>query len=439
MVKLQNVLPPPASFAGNSTNLSSSTTLQTHLAPSKRAPSGLSIMDCMLPTKKRIELHKAQVKVGLVYAFAFLNNPVFHPFNSMSSQDYENLQQAVFDHAFTGLSQKDCAIKYEIPEWKIQRAHARWKKSPPDREPQTFRDISIPQRNNGHPTTLTPTEEKLVKEVVTYYSSKNNPLTRNDLRQVTSHICKMLPPARRFMNPFSVRLPSNKWVGGFLKRHPELAIRSVKVIESKRVEAVTRQNVCEHISRLQETMNRYGITEARRVFNLDESGVSFRKMGHCSCRKVVGLENNNFVCSLVRTKGNLDRLTVMCVVNAAGEQYKPVVVYPGKKAHFRRIHGSVETILDYLPPCYFYQREVAGVDSAIFLDWAKGFISETQNLRAGGKKLLLLLDGYASHVQYSVLYLLHQNNVVVIGLPAHTSHVLQPLDVSVFSSFKSYI
>lgn len=60
-------------------------------------------------------------------------------------------------------------------------------------------------------------------------------------------------------------------------------------------------------------------------------------------------------------------------------------------------------------------------------------------MRAGRKKLLLLLEGYTSHVQYSVLDLLHHNNVIVIGLPAHTSQLLQPLDVSVFSSVKSYI
>jgi DDE superfamily endonuclease len=36
------------------------------------------------------------------------------------------------------------------------------------------------------------------------------------------------------------------------------------------------------------------------------------------------------------------------------------------------------------------------------------------------------------------MYLCYQNNVHLLFLPPHTSHVLQPLDLSVFSSLKSY-
>lgn len=126
------------------------------------------------------------------------------------------------------------------------------------------------------------------------------------------------------------------------------------------------------------------------------------------------------------------------VINAAGEAFKPVVVYPGKQAHFRRVAGIVQTLHQFLPRCSFYQREMPGVDSAICLDWAR-FLEETRAMRSNGNHLILICDGYSCHIQLEVLQLLRDNNVVVIGLPAHTSHVLQPLDVSVFSSFKSYL
>ena len=42
------------------------------------------------------------------------------------------------------------------------------------------------------------------------------------------------------------------------------------------------------------------------------------------------------------------------------------------------------------------------------------------------------------NVQYSVLDLLQPNIVIVIGIPAHTSRVVQALEVSIFSSLKSY-
>ena len=51
----------------------------------------------------------------------------------------------------------------------------------------------------------------------------------------------------------------------------------------------------------------------------------------------------------------------------------------------------------------------------------------------------MTLDGYAAHVQFKTLYLLMSNRILVLLLPSHLSHVLQPLDVSVFSACKSYL
>ena len=66
-------------------------------------------------------------------------------------------------------------------------------------------------------------------------------------------------------------------------------------------------------------------------------------------------------------------------------------------------------------------------------------MEETSHLRDGGQKLLLILDGFGGHVQYRVLKLLRDHDIAVIGLPAHTSHGLQPLYVTVFGPFKSYM
>ena len=52
------------------------------------------------------------------------------------------------------------------------------------------------------------------------------------------------------------------------------------------------------------------------------------------------------------------------------------------------------------------------------------------------RPVLLILDGHASHVTINVIKLAHENNIHLLCLPAHTSHILQPLDVGVFYSFK---
>ena len=51
---------------------------------------------------------------------------------------------------------------------------------------------------------------------------------------------------------------------------------------------------------------------------------------------------------------------------------------------------------------------------------------------------LLLLNGHSSHKTFEFLSYSHQHQIVVFCLPAHTTHKLQPLDVSCFQSLKAY-
>jgi hypothetical protein len=52
--------------------------------------------------------------------------------------------------------------------------------------------------------------------------------------------------------------------------------------------------------------------------------------------------------------------------------------------------------------------------------------------------VLLTLDGHTSHITINVIEYARANEIHLLCLPSHTSHVLQPLDVGVFKSFKSF-
>ena len=82
-------------------------------------------------------------------------------------------------------------------------------------------------------------------------------------------------------------------------------------------------------------------------------------------------------------------------------------------------------------------RVVAGMDQDSFYDWAQKFVEETGYLRRNETYILLVYDGFAGHLKYAVLNLFKRNRIIVAGLPAHTSHALQPLDVGVFSALKN--
>ncbi|CAF4437163.1 unnamed protein product, partial [Didymodactylos carnosus] len=52
------------------------------------------------------------------------------------------------------------------------------------------------------------------------------------------------------------------------------------------------------------------------------------------------------------------------------------------------------------------------------------------------KPIILLLDGYSSHKSVGLLELTIQEQMILIGVSPHTTHVLQPLDIVVFKSIK---
>ena len=49
---------------------------------------------------------------------------------------------------------------------------------------------------------------------------------------------------------------------------------------------------------------------------------------------------------------------------------------------------------------------------------------------------LLIVDGHGSHTSDEFMAACYLNNVYLLFIPAHTSHVLQPLDLGCFSSLK---
>lgn len=94
-------------------------------------------------------------------------------------------------------------------------------------------------------------------------------------------------------------------------------VLTVRVVEDKRVQAVTKEHITEHPARIEAAMKRYRIREARFVFNLDQSGTSIARItGRRSMRKGIGHVGHKLIQANFGTKGNLQHITVMSVVSA---------------------------------------------------------------------------------------------------------------------------
>ncbi|KAK8042965.1 transposase [Apiospora phragmitis] len=103
------------------------------------------------------------------------------------------------------------------------------------------------------------------------------------------------------------------------------------------------------------------------------------------------------------------------------------------------------TILEYvsaigraIPPLKFDTSSKGWTNNEIAVKWLEEvFIPETAPNDPKDARLLIL-DRHGSHTTDDFMSLYYQNNIYLLFLPPHSSHVLQPLDVKVFAAIKTY-
>lgn len=75
-------------------------------------------------------------------------------------------------------------------------------------------------------------------------------------------------------------------------------------------------------------------------------------------------------------------------------------------------------------------------DRHIGLKWLQGCFEPYTRPQDANQKRLLLLDGHNSHLSIEFAEFAEQNNMILFCFPPHTTHLLQPLDVSIFGPLK---
>lgn len=67
------------------------------------------------------------------------------------------------------------------------------------------------------------------------------------------------------------------------------------------------------------------------------------------------------------------------------------------------------------------------------MEWIKHFHEVTKGIVMGGEWRLLIIDGHRSHITVEFVEFCLSVNIITYCLPAHSTHLLQPLDVRLFS------
>jgi hypothetical protein len=85
--------------------------------------------------------------------------------------------------------------------------------------------------------------------------------------------------------------------------------------------------------------------------------------------------------------------------------------------------------------CAYNVSESGWMESEQFLEWFNTVFVMHCNKIDGPK--LLIMDNHGSHISLDIIDKAREHNIHILALPAHSSHLTQPLDVGVFKHVKS--
>lgn len=215
------------------------------------------------------------------------------------------------------------------------------------------------------------------------------------------------------------------WFYKFLQRNPDISVRKAEGLSLARAQGLTREDADAYFNLLKTILLDNGLMDKpANIYNVDETGLPLNnKPGYVLAAK--GSKDVHKVTS--GEKG--ENFTAIVCCNAEGNFLPPVCILKGvnKKAEWE----------DKMPPGSYIvmSRQSSYVNTEIFSDWIENqFIP-----RKAQGKCLLILDGHTSHTSADkLLDLAAKNDIILLCLPSHSTHFLQPLDRCFFKSLKHY-
>ena len=163
------------------------------------------------------------------------------------------------------------------------------------------------------------------------------------------------------------------------------------------------------------------------IWNIDETGVTTVQRP----TKVLAEKGAKQVGSVVsQERGTL--VTICCGVNAIGNHIPPFFVFPrvNVQQHWRLSAPPGSEMVGH-------PKATGWMTNENFIDYMRHFVKYAKP--SAEHPVLLILDNHQSHVSLDVITYAKEHHVTLLSFPPHCSHKLQPLDVSVYGPFKTYI
>ncbi|XP_045450428.1 uncharacterized protein LOC123659219 [Melitaea cinxia] len=230
--------------------------------------------------------------------------------------------------------------------------------------------------------------------------------------------------ANNIVNDFNkdTKMAGMDWYYNFMARHPNISLRRTEATSINRITSFNQEETDIFFENLKTLMTKYQF-KSNSIYNVDETGIStvqrnsrilapkgLRQVGKCTSAE----------------RGSLT--TVINCFNAGGTYIPPFFIFKRKRMNALLMKDSNSNMVACV-------SDSGWITESIFVDWLQHFKAFAKP--SADDPILLILDNHESHVSLRAHEFCRKNFIHVLTLPPHTSHRMQPLDLTFHGPLKT--
>lgn len=235
-----------------------------------------------------------------------------------------------------------------------------------------------------------------------------------------------------------VPLPLNQpsigatWHKKFLARHDNLHTVLSRGLDHARAVALNRGNLDQWFSLFRSVCCQYGIRPPN-LWNMDEVGVMMGMGGRSQI-----IVTKEFPQNYLRQDGDRGWITAIESISGNNRALPPLLIFATKSKKPNGRHQLRWYPRNPPPNWSFAVSETGWTNNELGLEWLKSHFEPLTRPENSDEYRLLVLDGHSSHQTTEFICFAREKKIILLCFPPHSTHVLQPLDVSVFQPLKYY-
>jgi hypothetical protein len=266
-----------------------------------------------------------------------------------------------------------------------------------------------------HQQRLTPEQEDFIVQWILEEGSRVLPLSHARVREMATRVLRMNGDHERL---------GQLWISNFLSRQPRVTSIVGRPIEAPRAEAASPAKIRAFLELFERTRIELNI-RLEDIWNMDETGIA---LGVCTNSQVTASSTKKK--AYTKAPGDREWVSIIEAISATGRRLRCLVIFKSKS--LQTTWFPSQSVPDWL----YTTSQNGSTSYEIGTTWLRRiYIPDTAT--DPDRYRLLLIDGHGSHIDIEFMWLCKQHKIVILYLPAHSSHILQPLHLAPFSVVKS--